>query len=189
MLKKCRSGKETWCTKRKFKQTIFVFPLTGWVSERDIFRLRNVLKLSWNVRTYSFPLWVRFCESMWKSKKKGMISVSYVLILVWRHKIHLSLPLPLSLSRFADNDSFAVFLLIKKVKRLEEEHFPGSTSSIERPLILYSDNQDINVWLDENALTNRGWTLDETPALQVKWLPSCTPICLDALMIVGTFPP
>ena len=100
-----------------------------------------------------------------------------------------SISLSLSLSRFADNDSFAVFLLIKKLKRFEEEHFPGSKSSTDKPLRLYSDNQDINVWLDKNALTKKGWTLDETPALQVKWLLSCAPICLDAGMTVGTFPP
>lgn len=100
-----------------------------------------------------------------------------------------SLSLSFPLSRFADNDSFAVFLLIKKIKRFEEEHFPGSSSYTEQPLRLYSDNQDINVWLDKNALTKKGWTLDETPALQVKWLSSSTLICLDAGMTVGTFPP
>ena len=45
------------------------------------------------------------------------------------------------------------------------------------------------MWLDKNALTKKGWTLDETPALQVTWLSSCTLICLDAGMTVGTFPP
>ena len=73
--------------------------------------------------------------------------------------------------------------------RFEEEHFPGSTSSIESPLRLYSDNQDIAVWLDNEALAERGWMLDETPVSQVKWLPSCTPICLCTEMTVATFPP
>ncbi|XP_015771235.1 PREDICTED: uncharacterized protein LOC107349564 [Acropora digitifera] len=54
----------------------------------------------------------------------------------------------------------------RKVKRFEEEHFPGSKSSIERPLKLYSDNQDIAVWLDKEALAERGWMLDGTPASQ-----------------------
>ena len=73
---------------------------------------------------------------------------------------------------FRLDNYFVIFLLlIKKVKRFEEEHFPGSKSSIERPLKLYSDNQDIAVWLDQEALTERGWMLDETPASQVKWLP------------------
>ncbi|XP_015777661.1 PREDICTED: uncharacterized protein LOC107355591 [Acropora digitifera] len=54
----------------------------------------------------------------------------------------------------------------RKVKRFEEEHFLGSKSSIERPLKLYSDNQDIAVWLDNEALAERGWVLDGTPASQ-----------------------
>ena len=86
-------------------------------------------------------------------------------------------------------NSLAVFLLIKNVDRFEDEHFPGSRSSLERPLTLYSDNQDINVWLDKNALRDKGWTLDETPDLQVKWLPSCALIYLDAGITTGTFPP
>ena len=81
------------------------------------------------------------------------------------------------------------FLLIKKVKRFEEEHFPGSKSSIEKPLKLYSDNQDIAVWLDNDALAERGWILDGTPASQVKWLPSSTVISLYTRMTVETFPP
>ena len=61
---------------------------------------------------------------------------------------------------------------------MEEEHFPESKSSIERPLKLYSDNQDIAVWLDRETLTERGWMLDGTPASQVKWLPSSISIRL-----------
>ena len=38
------------------------------------------------------------------------------------------------------------------------------------------DNQDIAVWLDKEALTERGWMLDGTPASQVKWLPSAISI-------------
>ncbi|XP_044169721.1 LOW QUALITY PROTEIN: uncharacterized protein LOC114950019 [Acropora millepora] len=56
----------------------------------------------------------------------------------------------------------------RKVQRFEEEHFPGSKSSSDKHFRLYSDNQDINVWLDKNALTKKGWTLDETPALQIR---------------------
>ncbi|XP_044184796.1 uncharacterized protein LOC122964936 [Acropora millepora] len=58
----------------------------------------------------------------------------------------------------------------RKVKRFEEEHFPGSKSCIERPLKLYSDNQDIAVWLDKETLTKRGWILDGTPASQLQKL-------------------
>ena len=64
---------------------------------------------------------------------------------------------------------FFVFLLIKKVERIDWERFPGTrTAACEKPFKLFNDDQDIAVWLDEDAMTAKGWTLDETPASQVK---------------------
>ena len=58
---------------------------------------------------------------------------------------------------------------MKKVERIDKERFPGTrTAARENPFKLFSDNQDINVWLDKNAITEKGWMLDETPASQVK---------------------
>ena len=45
------------------------------------------------------------------------------------------------------------------------------------------------MWLDNDALAERGWILDGTPASQVKWLPSSTLISLYTRMTVETFPP
>ncbi|XP_044184949.1 uncharacterized protein LOC122947385 [Acropora millepora] len=56
----------------------------------------------------------------------------------------------------------------RKVERLEKERFPGTKpAAAEKPFKLFSDDQDINVWLDENALTAKGWMLDEIPASQI----------------------
>ncbi|XP_029202600.2 uncharacterized protein [Acropora muricata] len=56
----------------------------------------------------------------------------------------------------------------RKVERIDKERFPGTrTAACEKPFKLFSDNQDINVWLDKNAITEKGWMLDETPASQI----------------------
>ncbi|XP_015777668.1 PREDICTED: uncharacterized protein LOC107355598 isoform X3 [Acropora digitifera] len=56
----------------------------------------------------------------------------------------------------------------RKVERIDKEHFPGTrTAARENPFKLFSDNQDINVWLDKNAITEKGWMLDDTPASQI----------------------
>ncbi|XP_067043625.1 uncharacterized protein [Acropora muricata] len=56
----------------------------------------------------------------------------------------------------------------RKVERLEKERFPGTKPvAAEKPFKLFSDDQDINVWLDEDALTAKGWMLDEIPASQI----------------------
>lgn len=61
------------------------------------------------------------------------------------------------------------FSFMKKVERIDRERFPGTrTAACEKPFKLFSDNQDINVWLDKNAITAKGWMLDETPASQVE---------------------
>ena len=58
---------------------------------------------------------------------------------------------------------------MKKVERIDRERFPGTrTAACEKPFKLFSDNQDIHVWLDKNAMTAKGWMLDETPASQVE---------------------
>ncbi|XP_067043943.1 uncharacterized protein [Acropora muricata] len=56
----------------------------------------------------------------------------------------------------------------RKVERIDKEHFPGTRAAArENPFKLFSDNQDINVWLDKNAITEKGWMLDDTPASQI----------------------
>ncbi|XP_067017943.1 netrin receptor UNC5B-b-like [Acropora muricata] len=56
----------------------------------------------------------------------------------------------------------------RKVERLENEHFPGNKrAAAEKPFKLFNDDQDITVWLDKDALTAKGWILDEIPASQI----------------------
>ncbi|XP_068673822.1 uncharacterized protein [Montipora foliosa] len=55
----------------------------------------------------------------------------------------------------------------KRVERTERERFPGNNfPAVEKPFKMFNDNQDITVWLDEQALDKKGWELDETPAVQ-----------------------
>ena len=82
-----------------------------------------------------------------------------------------------------------MFLIKKKVERVEKERFPGTkTAAVEKPFKLFNDGQDIAVWLDKDALTEKGWMLDITAAKQVKQLPSCASLCLFTWIAVGLFP-